>query len=425
MKSTWELKEGSEGQLTVTVTGEPWQEAQSKAIKKLVKEVEVAGFRKGHAPLAIARKQISDQNILLEAVDSVIQDAYVHGLEEHGFIPVAQPQLDLKSLTLDEVVMLFDITVKPEVKLPEDYQSYQLEVQEVEVTEHEIDHQLEHLQQDYAEWEVKDEGQVEEGDTVILDYEGFKDGIAFEGGQAENAELEIGSNSFIPGFEEGLVGLATGESKDLELTFPEEYQAEDLAGAEVVFKVTVHEIKNKVYPELNDEFAKMVNEEEVETLEDLKASIKAKLLVEKEEQAKNEAEEALLTKLIEATNLELPKAMVDEESQQLLQEFQQRLSQQGLTFDLYKQILNQTDADVLEQMKPDAVKRLNQRLILEAVADNQKLEATAEEIDQEYQLIADTYQMELEQVKQLASTEQIGYDVRLKKAYDALMDNHQ
>ena len=425
MKSTWELKENSTGQLVVTIAGEPWQQAQNKAVTKLVKDVEVAGFRKGHAPLAIARKQLNDQSILLEAVDSVLQEAYIQGIEEHGFVPVAQPELDLRSLTLDEVVLVYDITVKPAVVLPEDYKDYQIEIAEIEVSEDDVDHQLEHLQQDYAEWEIKEEGQVEEGDTVILDYEGFKDDVAVDGGQAENAELEIGSNSFIPGFEEGLIGLATGESKDLELTFPEEYQAEDLAGADVVFKVTIHEIKNKVYPELDDDFAKMVNEEGVETLEDLKASVRGKLVAEKEEQAQNEAEEALLEKLIEATNIELPDAMVDEEAQQLLQEFQQRLAQQGLTFDLYKQILNQTDEDVLEQVRPDAIKRLNQRLLLEAVADDQKLEATAEEIDQEYQVIADTYQMEVDQVKQMATPDQIGYDVRLKKAYDVLVENHQ
>ena len=371
----------------------------------------------------MARKQLSDQSILLEAVDMVIQEAYVHGLEEHNFVPVAQPRLDLKSLTLEEVVLLFDVTVKPEVTLPEDYKSYKLEVEPVEVDEEEIAHQLEHLQKDYAEWEIKEEGQVEEGDTVILDYEGFKDGEAFEGGKAENAELEIGSNSFIPGFEDGLVGLSSGESKDLNLTFPEEYQATELAGADVVFKVTVHEIKNKVYPELDDDFAKLVNEEGVETLEDLKASLKDKLMKEKDAQAHQEAESKLMEKLVEATKMELPEAMIEDETQQMHQEFQQRLSQQGLTYDLYKQILNQTDEDVLAQIKPDAIKRIQTRLVLEAVADDQALEASEEEIEKEYQVIADTYQMELEQVKQLATADQIGYDVRLKKAYDILVEH--
>ncbi len=423
MKSTWELKENSTGLLTVTVEGEKWQAAQDKAVSKLVKDVEVSGFRKGHAPVAMARKQLSDQSILLEAVDMVIQEAYVHGLEEHNFVPVAQPRLDLKSLTLEEVVLLFDVTVKPEVTLPEDYKSYKLEVEPVEVDEEEIAHQLEHLQKDYAEWEIKEEGQVEEGDTVILDYEGFKDGEAFEGGKAENAELEIGSNSFIPGFEDGLVGLSSGESKDLNLTFPEEYQATELAGADVVFKVTVHEIKNKVYPELDDDFAKLVNEEGVETLEDLKASLKDKLMKEKDAQAHQEAESKLMEKLVEATKMELPEAMIEDETQQMHQEFQQRLSQQGLTYDLYKQILNQTDEDVLAQIKPDAIKRIQTRLVLEAVADDQALEASEEEIEKEYQVIADTYQMELEQVKQLATADQIGYDVRLKKAYDILVEH--
>ncbi|HHX52276.1 MAG TPA: trigger factor [Erysipelothrix sp.] len=418
MKSTWQKEEKT---LTVTIDGEAWQEAQEKAFKKLAKDETVPGFRKGKAPEAMLRKQISQQAIMMDAVNEAIQDMYTYGLDTEQVVSVAQPEVDVKSLTNDEMTIEFVLEPYPEVTLDAQYKDLKVEIEEVEVTDDEVDHQIEHLQEDMAQWVLKEEGVIEEGNKVVLDYTGFKGEEQFEGGSAENAELEIGSNSFIPGFEEQLIGVASGESKDLNLTFPEDYPAEDLKGQEVVFKTTVHEIREKVLPELNDEFAKEVDEEEVETLEQLKESVKEKLLVEKQNAAKEAGENKLIEKVIEFAEVDIPQVMIDNESQVLLSEFQQQLSQQGLNFDLYKQILGQTDEDVMAQITPDAQKRVLYRLVMEEVAKQEGLEATDEDVENEYKNISETYQIELEQVKAMAAKEDIAHDVKLKKAVDLLL----
>ena len=418
MKSTWQKEEKT---LQVTIDGEAWKDAQNKAFKKLAKNETVPGFRKGKAPEAMLRKQISQQAIMMEAVNESIQDMYTYGIETENVVPVAQPEVDVKSLTAEEMTIEFKIEPYPEVTLDPKYKELKVEVEEVSVQEDEVDHQLEHYQEDLAEWVLKEEGTVEEGNKVVLDYAGYKGEEQFEGGTAENAELEIGSNSFIPGFEEQLVGVKSGESKDLNLTFPEDYPAEDLQGQEVVFKTTVHEIREKVLPELNDDFAKELDREGVDTLEQLKESVKEELLTNKQAQAKEAAENKLIEEVINLAEVDIPQAMVDSEAQIILSEFQQQLAQQGLNFDLYKQILSQTDEDVMTQIAPDAQKRVLYRLVMEEVAKQEGIEVSDEEIDAEYQSISDRFHVELEQVKAMAAKEDIAFDVKLKKAVDLLL----
>lgn len=423
MKTTWEILEKSAGKLTVEVSGEAWEKAQEKAFNKLALETEVPGFRKGKAPKEMIKSRVSEQAILMEAINSNISEFYREALEEAGVEPVAQPEVNIESLTPVEVKLVFNVVGKPEVKLG-DYQNVVVDLEEVEVSEDEIDAELKRLQEEYAAMVVKEEGTVEMDDTVVIDFEGFDEGVAFEGGKGENHELKIGSNSFIPGFEEQLIGLGIGEEKDLNVSFPEEYQAEELAGKPVVFKVKVHEIKKEVLPELNDEFAKDVDRDGVDTLEQLKEDIKSTLLHGKEHDAYHTAENQYMENVIKTAEVEIPEVMIDEEANQLFEDFKQRIQQQGLTYDMYKQILNQTDEDVLAQVRPDAINRLEMRLVLEAIAKAEGIEASEADVDQEYANLAAQYGMEVAQIEQLAPRDAIQFDVIIKKTYDHLMVKH-
>lgn len=425
MLSTWTKKENSTGTLNVTINEDAWKDAQKRAFKKLAKDVEVPGFRKGKAPEAMVKKAISEQSILMEAVNEALQEMYTFALDQEKVVPIAQPEVAIQSLTANELVVDFNITVSPEVTLAQDYKTLSFKPKQVRVTAKEIDEELEKLQKDYLEWELKEDGEVEDGDKIILDYAGYKGEEAFEGGSQENAELEIGSGSFIPGFEEQLIGVKSGESKDLNLTFPQDYPAEELKGADVVFKTTVHEIRKKVLPELNDDFAKLVNEENVTTLDELKASIKARLTETKKAENLNESENLLLDAVVDGATVEIPQVLIDSEAKQMLEEFKQRLSQQGLNYDLYKQLVQQSDEDVFAQITPDATKRVKLRLVLDQVAKQENLEASDEDVEKEYQTISEMYGLELDQIKQMATPEDIAYDVRLKKARESLLEQNK
>ena len=240
--STWTLKEKSTGELKVTIEGENWKTAQTKAFNKLAKELEIPGFRKGSVPAAMAKKYVPTQKIMLEAVEHCAQDLLDAGIEEHSLWPISRPELNVEEISEEAATMSFTFAIKPEVKLGE-YKGLAYEVEETSVSEEEVEAELKRIQENFAELEVKEDGEVENGDTAVIDFEGFKDGVAFEGGKGENYPLEIGSNSFIPGFEEQVIGMKKEETKDINVTFPENYQAAELAGQPVVFKVTVHEIK--------------------------------------------------------------------------------------------------------------------------------------------------------------------------------------
>lgn len=425
MKTTWEKLEKSTGKLTVEINGEAWLAAQEKAFNKLAKEVEIPGFRKGKAPKEMVKSRISDQDLLMEALNENISDFYREALDENEIEPVAQPEVNVDSLTPEEAILTFNVVVKPEVTLG-DYNSVKVDLEEVEVTEDEVNSELENLQTQFATMVVKDEdGKVEMDDTVVIDFEGFdKDNLAFDGGKGENFDLKIGSNTFIPGFEEQLIGLKINDEKEVNVTFPEEYQAENLAGQPAVFKVKLHEIKYEVVPELNDEFAKDVDREGVETLEDLKENIRHELLHAKEHDAYHTAENAYMEAVVATGEVEIPQEMIDEESNQLFEDFKQRLTQQGLTYDMYKQLLNQSDEDVLAQVRPDAIKRLEMRLVLEEIAKNEGITVTEEDITAEYVNLAAQYGLDTEQIEQMAPRDAIAYDVKIKKIYNDLMDRH-
>lgn len=334
MSAKWEKQEGNQGVLTVEVEVAEFDKALDKAFTKVVKQVNVPGFRKGKMPRPLFEKRFGVESLYQDALDILLPEAYSNAIVEAGIEPVDRPEIDVETIEKGQpLVFTAKVTVKPEVKLGE-YKNLEVEKVDTTVTDEDVEAELKTLQERHAELVVKEEGTVAEGDTAVIDFEGFVDGEAFEGGKGENYSLEIGSNTFIPGFEEQLVGLEVGAEKEVEVTFPEEYHAEELAGKAAKFKVKLHEIKSKELPALDDEFAKDVDEE-VETLEALKAKTKEKLQSDKENQAESALRDTLVEKAAENAEVEIPEAMFNTEMDRMMQEFEQRLQMQGLNLELY------------------------------------------------------------------------------------------
>ncbi|CQR48053.1 Trigger factor [Paraliobacillus sp. PM-2] len=424
MTAKWEKQEGNQGLLTVEVDAEQFNKALDEAFKKVVKDVQLPGFRKGRIPRGMFEQRFGVESLYQDAVDIILPEAYANAIDEAGIQPVDQPEVDIKQIEKGQpLIFTANVTVKPEVTLGE-YKGLEVEGESVEVTDEDVEHELEHQRQHQAELVVKEEGKVEDGDTVVIDFEGFVDGEAFEGGAAENHSLEIGSGSFIPGFEEQLVGKEAGEKTEVTVTFPEEYHAEDLAGKEATFKVTIHEIKAKELPEMDDEFAKDVDEE-VETLDELKEKTKKRLQDQKEKEVENNKRESLINQASENAEVDIPEAMVTTELDRMLREFEQRLQMQGMTMDMYYQFSGQDENALKEQMKEDATKRVKTNLVLEAISNVEALEVTEEDVNKELESMASMYQVDVEQLTQMlgGNTDAIKEDLKFKKAIDFLVEN--
>ncbi|WP_117170471.1 trigger factor [Paraliobacillus sediminis] len=425
MTAKWEKQEGNKGLLTVEVEAEKFNEALDQAFKKVVKDVQLPGFRKGKVPRGLFEQRFGAESLYQDAVDIILPESYTQAIEETGIEPVDQPEVDIAQIEKgSNLIFTATVTVKPEVTLG-DYKGLVVEEETVDVTDEDVTGELEHQRGHQAELVVKDEGSViENGDTVVMDFDGFVDGEAFEGGAAENHSLEIGSGSFIPGFEEQLVGKKAGEESEVTVTFPDEYHAEELAGKEATFKVKIHEVKGKELPELDDEFAKDVDEE-VETLAELKEKIKTRLEEEKKTEAENNKRESLIQQASDNAQVDIPEVMVTSELDRMLREFEQKLQQQGMTLDMYYQFSGQ-DADALkEQMKEDAGKRVKTNLTLDAIAIAESIEATDEDVNKELETMAGMYQVDIEQLTQMlgGNTDAIKDDLKFKKSIDFLAEN--
>jgi trigger factor len=421
MKSNWIVKEKSTGTLSVVVADATWTQAQEKAFNKLAKNVEVKGFRKGSAPKDMVRKQISDAAIFNEAIDSIANEAFVFGMTEQNLSVVGRPSLDVKNVSKDEVELLFDVSVTPEVTLG-DYKSVKVAQENVVVSDSDIEAVIAKTLEDYAELVIKDSEAVM-GDTVVIDFEGFKDDVAFEGGKGENYPLELGSNSFIPGFEEALVGVVVGQSLDVAVTFPDNYGVEDLAGQPVVFKVTVHEIKGKQLPELSDEFVVSLKKEGITTVDAFKEDVIHTLKHEKEHEAEHAFEDAVLTQVVQASSVDIPQVMIDEETNVLFEDFKRRLESQNYNLELYTALTGQDEAFLREQMANDADRKVRLRLVLDAIAKAENFEITPEVLEEEYANIAQMYSMEVDQVKQVLNPSVVMQEWRLKTAFDFIKTN--
>ncbi len=423
MSVKWEKQEGNEGVLTVEVDAETFKTALDDAFKKVVKQVSIPGFRKGKVPRGLFEQRFGVEALYQDALDILLPVEYPKAVEEAGIEPVDRPEIDVEKIEKGEsLIFTAKVTVKPEVKLG-DYKGLGIEKDDVSVTDEDVQNELKALQERQAELVVKEEGAVENGDTVVLDFEGFVDGEAFEGGKAENYSLEVGSGSFIPGFEEQLTGLEAGAEKDVEVTFPEEYHAEELAGKPAVFKVKIHEIKAKELPELNDEFAKDIDEE-VETLAELTKKTKKRLEEAKENEADAKLREELVLKASENAEADVPQAMIDTELDRMLKEFEQRLQMQGMNLELYTQFSGQDENALKEQMTEDAAKRVKSNLTLEAIAQAENLKVTDEEVEAELTKMAEAYNMPVENIKQaIGSTDAMKEDLKVRKAIDFLVEN--
>lgn len=424
MSAKWEKQEGNEGVLTVQVDAETVNKGLDSAFKKVVKQINVPGFRKGKMPRQMFEKRFGVESLYQDALDEILPEAYANAVDEAGIVPVDRPEIDVEQMEKGkELIFTAKVTVKPEVKLGE-YKGLEVEKLDAEVTDEDVDAELKQLQERQAELVVKEDGKVEDGDTVVLDFEGFVEGEAFEGGQADNYSLEIGSGSFIPGFEEQLVGLSAGDEKDVEVNFPEEYHAEELAGKPATFKVKIHEIKAKELPELDDEFAKDADEE-VETLSDLKEKTKNRLTEEKKNAAEMALRDSVVEKASENAEIDIPESMVNTEVDRMMQEFEQRLSAQGMNLDLYFQFSGQDEEALRGQMQEDAAKRVRTNLVLEAVAEAENITVTEEDVESELSSMTEQFNMSVDQIKAAlgGSTEILENDLRVQKAIDFLVDN--
>jgi len=423
MSAKWEKLEGNRGVLTVEVGADKVNEGLDAAFKKVVKQINVPGFRKGKMPRQMFEKRFGVEALYQDALDFILPEAYAAAVEEAGIDPVDRPEIDVEQMEKGQnLIFKATVTVKPEVKLG-DYKGLEVEAVNTEVTEEDVNNELTRMQQRFAELVVKEEGKAELGDTVVIDFEGFVDGEAFEGGKAENYSLELGSNSFIPGFEDQVVGLEAGQEKDIEVSFPEEYHAAELAGKPAVFKVKLHEMKTKQLPELDDEFAKDADEE-VETLAELKEKTKKSLEESKKQEAENAVRDAVVEKATANAEIEIPEVMVENELDQMLKEFEQRLQMQGMNLELYFQFSGQDEAALKGQMKEDAEKRVRTNLVLEAIVKAENINVTDEEVDAEIAKMAEMYQMEVDHIKAaLGSLEGIKADMNIRKAVDFLVEN--
>ncbi|EAG9430125.1 trigger factor [Listeria monocytogenes] len=423
MSVKWEKQEGNVGKLTFEIEQEKVKEGLDRAFVKVRKTLNVPGFRKGKVPRQIFNQRFGEEALFQDALDILLPEVYSAAIDEAGIDPVDTPQVNIESMEKGETwVLTAEVTVKPEVKLG-DYKGLEVEKRETELTTEELKAELKQLQERQAELVVKEDAPAENGDTVILDFEGFKDGVAFEGGQAENHSLELGSGQFIPGFEEKLVGLKAGDEADIELTFPEEYHAEDLAGQPVVFKVKLHEIKTKEVPALDDELAKDIDEE-VETLDELKEKISKRLQEAKEESVAQAKQEEVIAKAVENAEVDIPHAMVHHEADHLMNHFAQDLQAQGLTPELYYQFTGQTEEAMHAQMEKDAEKRVKMNLVLEAIAEAENIEPTEEAIDEEISTLAEKYGMEKDAVRAaLGDMSELKSDLKIRKAIDVLLDS--
>jgi trigger factor len=412
-------------EVIIKIEGQDWTEAVDKAFEEKRKDVTVSGFRKGKVPRNIYEKNFGKESLYMAAIDNVVNVAYVKALEESKLVPVVQPKVDIKSLSEEGVEFVFTIVSKPNVTIKK-YKDLKVKKETVKVTKEEVEHEITHLLERYGEVRVKENGAVENGNIAVIDFEGFKDGVAFEGGKGENYDLEIGSNTFIPGFEEQLIGMKVEEERDINVTFPEEYPAEDLKGAAVVFKVKLHEIKEKVQREFDEELFEDLAMEGVNSKEELEKEIKANIEAQKEMDAENKYVDTLLETVAKNVEVDIPEEMVEEEVERLLGRYEQQLKMQGITLDLYYQITRTTEADLKAQLEKEGYKNVLYRLMLEEIANLEKIEITEEEANAQAEELATKYNMAKDEfLKAFGGIEMIQYDMEIRKVVDFLKEENK
>ena len=400
-----------------------WVECLDKTFKKKNKEVKIDGFRKGTASKELYIKKFGIESLYMDAVNDAIQIAYKKLLKENDLQPVIEPTVDVTGISDANVIFKFTFITHPEVTLGE-YKNLKIKKEAVKVTAKEVEEEINHLREHMADVIVKEDGTVVEGDTAVINFKGTVDGKELEGGSGENFPLEIGSHSFIPGFEEGLVGMKVGETKTLELKFPENY-VEDLKNKDVTFEVTVNEVKTRSLPEMNEDFFKDLGYEDVKSEDDLKKQVEKEIKDRKEHAAEDTFLEKCLEKAAGNLKVEINKEIIDEEVHRMIEQYSQQLQMQGMNIDTYYQITGTTHEDLHKQMEPEAEKRVKYRYLIEAIADAEKIEFTEKEVNEKAEEIAKQYGVTVEElIKVYGSSDIVKYDMKMHKAMEILKENN-
>lgn len=413
----------NEVKFEITVEAAKFEDAMKKVYFKSAKYFNIPGFRKGKAPMQIVEKYYGPEIFYEDAFNEVAQEALEEAVEENKLDVVSRPEVDVKQMEKGkDLIFTVVMQTKPEAEVSK-YKGIEIKKVEYNVTDEDIEHELHHMQEHNSRLISVEDRAVESGDTTTIDFEGSVDGVPFEGGKAENYDLEIGSNTFIPGFEDQIIGMKIDEEKDVKVKFPEEYFSKELAGKDAVFKVKLHEIKKKELPELDDEFAKDVSE--FDTLKELKADIKAKKEKQNEEKAKYETQDAVIKALCEKTKVEIPSGMVEMEVENMLKDFEQRLAYQGLNLEQYFKMMGKTEEEVKKEYEPQAIEGIKSRLALEAVIKAEKIEATDKEVEGKMKEMAKNYGKENDEefLKNENVKNYIKQGLESEKAIDFLVKN--
>lgn len=423
MTATWEKKGTNDGELTFEIDVNKISDGLDQAFKRVKKNLNVPGFRKGKVPREVFNQMYGEASLYEDALNILLPDSYEQAIAEAKIEPVAQPEISVEKMDPKEPwVIKAKVTVKPEVKLGE-YKGIKVPKEDTEVTDADVDAELEKRRQQQAELVLKEDGVSEKGDTVVIDYVGTVDGEKFDGGSAENYSLELGSNSFIPGFEDQLIGHKSGDEVDVVVTFPEDYQAKELAGKEAHFATTVHEVKTKEVPELDDDFAKDIDEE-VSTLVELKAKIKDELAKNKKEQAESAKQEAAINGAVaNAEIVDLPQAMIETEIHNQMDQYLGNMQRQGVNPDMYYKLTGTSEDDLHKQFEQNADQNVKTNLVLEAIVKAEGIEPTQEEVDQEINDLAAEYNMEADAVRKALTDDMLKHDIGIKKAIDIVTDS--
>jgi len=405
--------------INITVEGKEWTSAIDAAFKKKNAQVTIDGFRKGKAPKDVFIKTYGKETLYVEAIDVALPKAYKKVLEDNKLVPACEPKVEVKGMDDDHIEFEFVIITKPEVKISK-YKGLGVKKEKAKVTKEEIAHELDHMRGHLAEIVVKEKGKVEKGDTAVIDFEGFVDGVAFDGGKGEDYSLEIGSNTFIPGFEDGVVGMKKGETKDVKVKFPEDYVA-DLKGKDAVFKVTVKEIKTRVLPEVNEDFFKDLGYDDIKTQEELEKKIESHILEHKNEEIENKYIDALIDAGIKNMTVEINPEIIDEEVQRMIEDLGKRLEMQGVPLESYLQFTGMTMDKFKENARPEAEKHIKSRYLLDEIVAKEKLDATEEEIEAHAASQAEKYGIEAKEIIEMyGGLEIVKYDLLIHKAIKIL-----
>ena len=410
-------------EISKKLDGAAWEKQIEKAYEKASKNFKVDGFRPGHAPKDIFMKKYKEETLWMDAAENYIEDAYKEVMEENKDLElVAQPKVEIKSLDKNGVEFVFTLVTKPEVKLGK-YKGLGIKKEETTVTKEEIEKAIEEMRNHYADYAIKT-GKIENGDIAVIDFEGFKDGVAFEGGKGENYSLTIGSNTFIPGFEDQLIGHEAGEEVDVNVTFPDDYHAENLKGAKVTFKVKINTVKEKNIPELDKDFFADLGMEGIDSKESLEKQVEENIKTRKDYDNENKYIDALLDVATDNMEVEVPEEMVYDETSRMLKRYEEQLGMQGIKLEDFYKFTKSNEEDLREKMKDEALKVVKQRLLLEAIVKEESLEVTDEEAEHEAEHLAGHYNMSKEDfLKEFGGLEAVKYDSLVRKALEILKEN--